>query len=392
MPAGATLATTTSGGTAQTTRGSTAQAAPIAVVPFIRASQEHREAAVDVSRQATLSDQDMGAFPIPAYGYLRSLIILVQATGGVYSVAGTVAADSPFSAIKNITLSEPNGAVIYQANSGYDAMLIMKYGGYRYCQDPRISPAFVASSTAGNFAFLLRVPLEINLRDSLGSLPNQNAAATFILRMTLAGSASVVTGGTITTQPTVRVRVWNEEWDQPELAGEAGQNQTTPPAMNTTQYWSVQQYPLSAGTINVRLTRMGNYIRNLIFMYRDASGVRVSQIAANWPNPATLYWDTRPQDVLEINNWMQQVYERYSYSTWSPGGTAIPFDAAGGLDTGIMPYDFAHEFNGQVGRENRDLWLPTLGSTRLELGGTWGTAGTLYVLTNDVSVAGDVFL
>jgi hypothetical protein len=137
---------------------------------------------------------------------------------------------------------------------------------------------------------------------------------------------------------------------------------------------------------------MGNYIRNLIFMYRDNSGARVSQFGANWPNPATLYWDTRPQDVLEAYNWAGQVWERYGYANIAPGGGALALDSAGGFDTGVMPYDFIHDFGGFAGRENRDLWLPTLGSTRLELGGTWGVAGTLYVLTNDVSVAGNVFL
>jgi hypothetical protein len=42
--------------------------------------------------------------------------------------------------------------------------------------------------------------------------------------------------------------------------------------------------------------------------------------------------------------------------------------------------------------ENRDLWLPTLGSTRLELQGSFGGAGVLTVLTNDVAIAGSVFI
>jgi len=380
----------TAGGTAQNTQ-SGAQQQTVPIVPFIRASQEHREAAIDTTKTMTTSDQDLGSFPIPAYGFLRSLCILATATGGA-GTSVTAQADAPFNAIKNIAISEPNGAVIYQANSGYDAAMIMKYGGYRYCNDPRIHPAYSVSVGSNmNFQFFLRLPLEINLRDALGSLPNQNAAAVFNLRMTLSAVGSVF-AGTLTTPPSVRIRVWNEEWDQPDTTSEAGQNQTTPPAMNTTQYWSVQQFPVTAGTINIRLTRMGNYIRNLIFIYRDGSGVRQTQFGANWPNPATIYWDTRPQDVLEINNWAGQVYERYGYSNIAPAGGAIALDAAGGFDTGVMPYDFAHEFGGFVGRENRDLWLPTLGSTRLEIGGTWGVAGTLYVLTNDVSVAGNVFL
>ena len=49
-------------------------------------------------------------------------------------------------------------------------------------------------------------------------------------------------------------------------------------------------------------------------------------------------------------------------------------------------------FDGLLGRENRDLWLPTLGSTRLEIQGSFANAGNLTVYTNDVAIAGSVFL
>lgn len=393
MPTGATMYSPsgpsgTAGGTAQTQQGQSP--APAAVVPFIRASQLHREqAAIDVIKAMTTSDQDLGVFPVPAYGYLRNIVLLVTATGGTGTTV-TLAADGPFSAIKNIALQEPNGATLSQFNSGYDLFLANKYGGYVYYNDPRSSPVYsTAIGSNANFSFLLRIPVEINVRDALGSLPNQNAAAAFNVRLTLSAVAAVF-GGTVSVPPSVRVRAWAEEWDQPEPASEGATNQTTPPAMNTTQYWSTQQYPVNSGTANIRLTRMGNYIRNLIFVYRDGSSVRLAD--SQWPTPATLYWDTRPLDQIEINNWNQQMYERYGYGGVL-GATVPALDSPQGLDTGVKAYDFCHEFDGGVGKENRDLWLPTLGSTRFEIGGTnWGTTGTLYVLTNDVSVAGNVFL
>jgi hypothetical protein len=393
MPAGAALGT--AGGTGQTTRPAqqgNQNTPPVAMVPFVRASQQHSESAVDISRAMTAGDQDLGSIPIPAYGFIRALIVMVEGSGSVVT-GTTVTADAPFSAVKNIALAEPNGATIYQANSGFDAAMIQKYGGYRGNNDPRRFPDFAPNTAASmNFKFFLRIPLEINLRDALGSLPNQNSAAQFQLRMTLSAYTAIATGGTVTTPPTVRIRIWNEEWDQPETASEAGTNETEPPAINTTQYWSVQQFPVTVGQAAIRLTRMGNYLRNLILIYRDNTGARVSQDSANWPSPMELRWDTRPQELLLAEVWKERVYERYGYSKIALGGGSIAFDTAGGLDTGLMPFDFAHEFSGQVGLENRDLWLPTLGSTRLEFFGTWGLTGTLYVLTNDVSVAGDVFL
>lgn len=383
----------TAGGTRQDTTGARTGQAAAAVTPFVRASQEHRESAgIDVTRALTTATQDLGAFSIPAYGYLRSLLLYITTTGGA-GTAVTATEDAPFNVLQNVLVQEPNGATIVQFNSGYDLFLANKYGGYRYMNDPRRSPAFTLSvGAAANFSFVLRIPLEIDNRDALGSLPNQNAAAAFILRMTLAASATVF-GGTVSTQPTVRIRVLAEEWDQPEPASDGAPNQTTPPAMNTTQYWSVQQFPVNAGNVNIRLTRMGNYIRNLIFVYRATSDGTRGTADANWPDPATLYWDTRPLDAsIYRQQWQHTIFERYGYTNVAPGGGAAGNNSADALDPGVYPYDFAHEFKGQVGFENRDLWLPTLGSTRLEIGGTWGVAGTLYVLTNDVSVAGNVWL
>lgn len=389
MPTQATM-----GGTAAGTRSRNGQqTAVLPTVPFIRASAEHREpAGIDVSRAMTAADQDLGVFDIPAYGYVRSIVLLVQASGGA-GAGVTASEDGPFNAIKNIALTEPNGATIAQFNSGYDLYLVDKWGGYRdpHGADPKASPVYSAvGATTGNFTFLLRVPIEILLRDGLGSLPNQNAAATFKLRVTL--SASTTTYGVVpgTTLPTVRVRAFLEAWDQPEAQSNGQTNQITPPAMNTTQFWSSQQFNVSAGQQTIRLTRVGNYIRNLILVYRRTGTSRVNG-NTDWPDPTTLYLDTRPLDIIEINNWRHQMYERTGFGG-SLGATTPANEAAQGLDNGVYVYDFAHEFDGTLGRENRDLWLPTLGSTRLELQGIVANAGVLTVLTNDVAIAGSVFL
>lgn len=374
----------TSGGTAQGTQPTAQSQAPAAVKSFVRASMEHRESSgIDITRQIGASDQDLGSFALPAYGYVRAVHIVVLSTGG--SGASTYRADAPFNVLKNIMLSEPNGAVIQQFNSGYDLYLANKYGGYRGYNDPKAQPDYSLVTAGGAFAFALRIPLELRARDALGSLPNQNAAAAFQLRMTLAANTAVWSSVPATTQPNIRVLAYMEEWDQPAVASDGVQNMTTPPAMNTTQFYSKQIYPIVAGQNAIRFTRVGNYIRNLILLYRDATGARVLNSAANWPDPAQLFYDTRPIDTVTARLWRKTMYERYGYGA----GT---IELVAGLDDGVFSYDFAHEFDGRVGNELNDLWLPTLSSTRLELQGSFGVAGTLEVLTNDVSVAGNVFL
>lgn len=366
-------------------------------VPFIRASAKHREpAGIDVSRTLTTSDQELGVFDIPAYGYVRSIVLLVTASGGTGGSPSVTATESGiFAALKNIYLTEPNGAVINQFDTGYQLYLANKFGGYGHVvgADPKASPVYAdTASTFAGFSFLLRIPVELNGRDGLGSLPNQNAAATFKLRMTLAKAADIVSGTTPTTLPTVRVRAFLEAWDQPEVASAGSTNQVTPPAMNTTQFWSAQTYNVNQGQNTIRLTRVGNYVRNLIFTLRRAGTSRANGetdlLAAD---PMYLYLDTRPLDIIEPNNWREQMYNRSGYGA-RVNTTASTANAGRGLEDGVRVYDFMHEFDGTYGMENRDLWLPTLGSTRLEVQFNAANAGTLEVLTNDVAIAGSVFI
>src|SRR6266545_2248176 len=110
-------------------------------VPFIRASSENTEGALlDVSKTAAVNPTNLGVFDIPAHGYTRGIVLLIEVTGGT----GTTLVfneDAPFNWIRDIVFSEPNGAVIGQWTSGYGlAVASNKYGGYRHSlggSDPR---------------------------------------------------------------------------------------------------------------------------------------------------------------------------------------------------------------------------------------------------------------
>jgi hypothetical protein len=384
------------------TRQSQGKNARNGFVPFVRASAEHTEpVGYDVSTVMSTSVQTLPDIQIPAYGFLRSVLIVVTSTAGTGATAATMLEDSPFAALQNIVLQEPNGAQICNFPSGYDLYLANKFGGYRYSNDNRNSPNFLTNvGTTAGFNFVLRVPVEVNNRDALGSLPNQNSGALFRIKLNLNSIANVF-GGTVPNGPTVRIRAYAEEWDQPEDSTDGVANQTVPPAVNTTQYWSRQDFPVNAGQANIRLTRMGNYIRNLIFVFR-AGGPPATRAGgdAGFPDPATLYYDTRPLDTQSRQQWLERQMEKYGYvakfgatGAVSAGTAAIAVDSGQGRENGVWPYDFCHEFDGRVGSENRSLWLPTWSSTRFEIGnGSWvGTNGTLSVLTNDVTIADNVW-
>jgi len=384
MPNPATTATGTSGGTAQTTQTAKTQGAGGMITPFRRATREHRELVNDsVYTLSTLTQTPVGgAISVPAYGYLRGLLITVVVSGGVAGTAFT--GNAPFNVLQNIMLTEPNGAPIIQLNDGYQLYLVDKYAGVvpAMFSDPK---GGIYSATLPNFQFQLYIPLELDLRDGLGSLPNQNAAAMFQLRYQIAPSSTLYTT-TPTTQPTVQVTVEAMEYDQPQASTDGVPNQTTPPAMNTTQFFTVQQYPIVVGQNRIRHTRVGNYLRNLGLIFTDATG---SRSVGDTNFPATnfeLDIDARPQDYIRKLTWRNTMYQRYNYSASTLDG------AVNTQDSGVFWYDLCHEFDGAVGNENRDGWLKTYGSTRLEFAGNFTAAGILTVITNDVAIAGNVFL
>ena len=56
---------------------------------------------------------------------------------------------------------------------------------------------------------------------------------------------------------------------------------------------------------------------------------------------------------------------------------------------GVFVYDFTHDDDGHPGNEDRNLWLPTVQATRLEVQGSFGTNATnLEIITNDVAPVG----
>lgn len=355
-------------------------APPVRLAPFTRGAMKHREPFIDVSATATANGSQVNAQDIPSYGYLRGVWFLVNATGGT-GTAAVVQEDAPWSALSGITLADVNGAQIVGPVDGYDLFLINLIGGYLGA-DPRWAADYSAVSTAGNFSFLLWLPIEISERDALGALPNQNASATYKLSFTYGVLINLYSTNP-TGIPAVRVRAWLDAWSQPAPTDILGNPQAeVPPAFGTTQFWTRQQYNLNSGDQTVRLSRVGNIIRSLIFVFRTTAPARST---TNFPNPARIQLEGRIVENIGREIW------RFIAAEQADQGYAFA-DATNPYPAGVLAYNFNTDLAGKSGDEMRDLWLPTSQATRLELVGNFGAAGTLTVITNDIAPAGDYHL
>lgn len=340
----------------------------LAVVPFTGAAHEHREPITTQTVTPGAGVARVGPFDVPAYGYLRHILIEVTAAGGVLGT-GVLHPDFPFNLFTSLALYDVNGAPIFGPIDGFAALQANIWGGYGFRGDPRIDTDYVGTI---NGRFFLRIPVEISRHNGLGALANQNAAASYKLELTtnLATGATGLFTTAPTTVPTFTIKAWLESWSLPNGQDLAGRPQAqAPPAHGTSSYWSqFNRAGVGAGQLSLIHPRVGNLLRSIIYICRDATGARNDAV---FPDPMLLMWDARV-----LTNESQNVRRKVMGERLVNGATR---------DVGVFVLPFNDSNNGQIGDEQPNFWLPTVQSTRLELQGVVATGGAIQVLTNDVA-------
>jgi hypothetical protein len=351
-----------------------AQTKQVPPVPFLKASHEHVEAVQVAAISATPGANlvQSAQIPIPSYGYMRNIAVKVSTSGGTAG-AGVLAGDAPWNVIQSIQIMDTNGSPITAPISGYALYLMNKYGFTAAASDPQIgTDNATASTNIVNFAFILRLPVEI-LR-GLGSLPNQNSAAAYKMQITMNTSTNIYSTPP-TTAPLVQFDLWLEAWSKPGAVTPSGRPQeVTPPRSGTTQrWWFSGGNPVVAGTSKVTVNQVGNLVRTIIFVVRSAAGVR--QALANMPTPVELWWDNRQQFAIDTVLLRKYMAERI-----------IPLGNAGytGVENGVLVFDYSHDVMNTMA-SGTDLWLPTVQATRLELRANNWVVGSVDFMVNDVT-------
>lgn len=352
----------------------------VLALPFTRAALELHEPFHDENHTGFGASRiSVSPDDIPALGFLRGVWILVEATGGAAGAA-TVAADedAPFAVLDAIQIRDVNGTPIYGPVSGYHAYLFQKYGNHRgIVSDPRVWPSFSDVDTDGNFTFLAYIPIEVQLRDALGCLPNLDSSAPYQFEYAVSADSDVY-GTSPDTLPDVRVRAWQDVWSQPPGADLRGRPQAQrPPQLGVTQFHRSEVHNIGTGDQTIEIRRTGNLIRTLIAVLRDTTPARSD---AGWPDPVRLVLDSRNLDNINRTVLRDRMAHRYDLD----GGT---LDAARGRDTGVHVWDFSHDSDGHAGGEQRHGYLQTTPASRLEIIGNFtNNADQLTVLIEDLAV------
>jgi hypothetical protein len=350
---------------------------------FIESSDERLlNAGIDVSRQMDGNSQEYTE-ELTTYGWARGIWLRVTTSGGAAGLNNAVLhEDGPWNALGQIKISEPNGRDHIQWSTGFHAYLANKWGGYAHplVADPKSDPDYTGGGNGGNFVFWLWCPFELSARSGLGAQSNMDDSGQIKVQFTLNPAGSVFTTQP-DVKPIVRVRGYLSAWD-PTVPMANGMSQAaTPPAAGLTQYWSSQNgISVPAGLSDVRIKRKGNHYRKIIFILRRAGSTRANG-ESDWGDESKFVVDEFTKAYIQDDLWRLRMYKVSGY-----GAAGVANESARGLDNGVRVLDFTDDFDGLIGRELRQRWLPSLGTTSVRLDTNLGNAGTMDVLINDVAI------
>jgi hypothetical protein len=396
MPAGPQIATLQTPNPAAATVSRGPQTTAQAGGPFIRISRKAKIQGFSTSGVA------FGAAPVttslkPVGGYLRGLILFVQATGGTSTTTVTIslAADAPWNAVQNLRFNDPSGQPILTLD-GYGLYLLNVYSGMApgelSFQSPINAPSFATVTTtsstgAANFAFKLWIPLEL---DSAGycSLPGLNASAQPSIVITPNTSGAVYGAATNVTLPTLTFTVTQSFWTLPVAAPNV-----TPPGLGSSSQWTQTQGQQTFGAsafARSAIPATGAWWHTSIFVLRDSSAnsIRVN----NWPvSDLTFYVDGVPLELERYDERIDWVFQYFGVPLNAQSGTFPTFTQAAANATasnnwqtlpnpqtvGVNVYSFRDSVRRVVGQDDtHDVLLPTTPATLIEIAGTAGSGGT----------------
>lgn len=359
---------------------------PGGMVPFRRAttfrtSRLPATGPVDL----TASQQNIQTV-VDGSGYIYAIDIDVQIVGNNNNAAVAYNEDAPWNALASVVFGDVNGELINL--DGYSLFLANLYGGWINVSPDTSADTNIwnlvtgAAATGGDIRFHVYVPIALNRRSLLGLVANQDRAQKYSLRTDLAPQLTIYsTAPNGASEPSATINRTYENYAVP-----AGQNangaaqQQTPPKFGVLHFLtqSVNQTPPASGTQNHYLPRLGNTIRALILVFREA-GSRASA-EANMPSQITFKLGDTPIFTETTAYRRRLMFDRYG------------FDAP----DGVLVYDFITDILNRAGSEVGDDYAFTNGLVNAQFeiaypsGFAANASNSLTIITDDLQIPANV--
>jgi hypothetical protein len=360
--------------------------APVALRPFFPGTLDLETHTKVYTNTLSTSQQPLETFSPKTNGFLADLWIDLVASGGVGAGTLQTVNDGIFGYIASITFNDTGGQPILGPMSGHEFAMFVKWGGFSFSDDPRLSENFTEVSTAGNGAFTLQIPIQFIPAQPLGPLPNTNSNNAFALDVTLAASSAVFSVPPVTTQPSIRTEIWQDSYRQ--SAGKDAQGNATvltPPGNGTVLYARRNTIETAAGSVDLQLQQQEGSYRALHFIMKDSVGSRV-QGDADWPNPVQIPFNNDVPYDRTKRKWVRELERDFGY-TETLTASANP---VGGRDLGVYTLPFNVDGGQKAGNEARYRYLSVSAADTLGFRGNILGTGThrLVCIYNFVRPAG----
>jgi len=289
-----------------------------------------------------------------------------------------------FCGVQKVVLYDLGGETVLTL-SGYEWLVMNKFGGYFEVGDPRADLTFtqtagVGAGLGGSYHFLLYLPFEAVARDGLGIVQNESKPG---WKVELWADSTAQTYTTPPTTPgSLRCKGFPDSYTEPAAAAPNGRPfAQTPPLPGSLQYWKSENNGLPSGNAKYDITNgIGFPIRNIIYYARGAADSLRATGDTAWADPSTLLigninYFTRSKDL-----WIGKMSR--SFGLASVGASVPAVDTAQGRENGVFPVWFTQDMSAHPGDELRFKYIDTQVNSLLRLQGSFTGAVTLFALVN----------
>jgi hypothetical protein len=315
-------------------------------------------------------------------GWLRGAWFNFQMTITGGGTSATYANDGPWGLVQKFTIYDLGQQVVLQV-TGYEWMVLNKFGGYFAMGDPRADLQYSTANT-GNFNYNLYAPFEVVARDALGVVQNESKPGWKLeiwidtAQNTYGQGATLPTG---TATISLHIRGYLDSYTEPAAAAPGGRSfSQTPPLPGSLQYWKSENVALPSGSTKYDLVNgIGFPLRNIIYYARASDGTRATA-DGNWWDPATLLIGNVNYFTRSKNVWISKTTKDFGFGSY---GTTVPaVDSANGRENGVYPVWFTKDMTLEAGGELRFKYIDTQVNSLVRITGSMGAALTFYALTN----------